>query len=531
MKTNQNIIASTACSRRNFLAGAATLGALAAAGLAGCAPQAKSQSEAMAATGSSADVAWDEECEVLVVGSGYAGLAAAYEAKQAGADVRVIEKHTLAGGNSVYADGQIAVVGSDAQKAAGIEDSIETFMSDALTAGLNLNYKDKLQLMGEKSNEVFEWTVNEIGVEWAQDEATGAPQLIAQGGHTITRCIPPLANSGSGIIKPLLEKLSGLGVEVETGAQLVGLIRDETGRVVGATVATGCSDYDPATASSTSNIKTTRGVVLATGGYGKDVAFRSAQDPRLDETVGCTNFDGATAHGLSVALNAGAAGMQLDQIQCYPYTSPDEDSFGCAATWIEAESAYAPTIDPTTGKRFVNELTDRKRFCDAMFEVGTPLLQIGGIDNVPAFANDSLNNGLEAGVVREFASLEAIASEFGVPLDGLKEQMDSYNACVAAGEDTEFGKLFNPDAKPVANAPYYVARTWPKVHHCMGGVMTDVNCQVLDNALNPIVGLYGAGEATGGVHGACRLGCNGTLDCLVNGRIAGQQVAALEPIA
>lgn len=232
-------------------------------------------------------------------------------------------------------------------------------MNDALTAGLNLNYKDKLQLVGEKSNEVFEWTVSEIGVEWAQDEAT---------------------------------------------------------------VAEGCSDFDPDTASSTTNVKTTRGVVLATGGYGKDVTFRSAQDPRLDETVGCTNFDGATAHGLRVALNAGVMGMQLDQIQCYPYTSPEEDSFGCAATWIEAESAYAPTIDPTTGKRFVNELTDRKRFCDAMFEVGTPLVQIGSVDNVPDWCAESLENALSAG------------------------------------------------------------------------------------------------EATGGVHGACRLGCNGTLDCLVNGR-------------
>lgn len=522
----------TTCSRRHFLKGATAAGALAAFGLAGCAPKAKNE---MAATGnapsSAADVAWDEETEVLVVGSGYAGLAAAYEAAKAGAAVRVIEKHKMAGGNSVYADGQIAVVDSDAQAAAGIEDSIETFMNDALTAGLNLNYKDKLQLMGEKSNEVFEWTVNEIGVEWAQDDATGAAQLIAQGGHTVTRCIPPLENSGAGIVKPLLAKLSELGVEVETGTQLVALVRDETGRVVGATVAEGCSDYDPATASSRTNVKTTRGVVLATGGYGKDVAFRSAQDPRLDETVGCTNFEGATAHGLKVALDAGVMGMQLDQIQCYPYTSPEEDSFGCAATWIEAESAYAPTIDPTTGKRFVNELTDRKRFCDAMFEVGTPLLQIGSVDNVPDWCAESLENALAAGVTREFSSLEEIASEFDVPLDGLKAQMDSYNACVTAGEDTEFGKLFNPDAKPVVTAPYYVTRAWPKVHHCMGGVKTDIDCRVIGNDLEPIVGLYGAGEATGGVHGACRLGCNGTLDCLVNGRIAGQQVAALEPVA
>lgn len=359
-------------SRRNFLMGAASAGALAVLGLSGCAPKGKDELSDTGASATGADVNWGEETEVLVVGSGYAGLAAVYEAAKAGAAVRVIEKHKMAGGNSVYADGQIAVVGSAARKAAGIEDSIETFMNDALTAGLNLNYKDKLQLVGEKSNEVFEWTVSEIGVEWAQDEAT---------------------------------------------------------------VAEGCSDFDPDTASSTTNVKTTRGVVLATGGYGKDVTFRSAQDPRLDETVGCTNFDGATAHGLRVALDAGVMGMQLDQIQCYPYTSPEEDSFGCAATWIEAESAYAPTIDPTTGKRFVNELTDRKRFCDAMFEVGTPLVQIGSVDNVPDWCAESLENALSAG------------------------------------------------------------------------------------------------EATGGVHGACRLGCNGTLDCLVNGRIAGQQVAALEPVA
>lgn len=100
-----------AYSRRNFLKGVTAAGALAAFGLAGCAPKTTSE---MAATGTAAsnaaDVNWDEETEVLVVGSGYAGLAAAYEAAKAGAAVRVIEKHKMAGGNSVYADGQIAVV-------------------------------------------------------------------------------------------------------------------------------------------------------------------------------------------------------------------------------------------------------------------------------------------------------------------------------------------------------------------------------------------------------------------------------------
>ena len=505
-------------SRRNFLMGAAAASALAAAGLTGCAP--KTQGATESASGD--NVAWDEETEVLVVGSGYAGLAAAYEAAKAGAQVRVVEKESTAGGNSAYADGQIAVVGSKAQKAAGIQDSVEAFMNDALVAGLNLNYKDKLQLIGEKSNETFEWTIDEIGVEWAVDEETGETQLIAQGGHSITRCVPPLANSGSGIIGPLTEKLSQQGVEIETNTLLERLVKDGEGRVVGAELSQG---------SKTLLVKAMRGVVLATGGYGMDVEFRSAQDPRLDDTVGCTNHAGATSEGLQVALAADALGIQLDQIQCYPYTSPDEEAFGSAATWIEAESAYAPTIDPATGCRFVNELTDRKRFCDAMFEAGQPLLQIGSVDNVPEWCKGSLEKGLEKGVVREFGSLDEIAGEFSVPLDALKAQMDSYNACIVAGEDTEFGKILNADAKPVATAPYYVTRTWPKVHHCMGGVMTDIDCRAVGVDLQPIPGLYAAGEATGGVHGACRLGCNGTLDCLVNGRIAGQQAAANEPTA
>ncbi len=298
------------CSRRGFLVGAASWGTLAALGLSSCAPKGGSKNDNSYSVTDAANVKWDEETEVLIVGSGYAGCAAAYEAAQAGARVRIIEKHSAAGGNSVYVDGQIAVVGSAAQKAQGIEDSVDAFMNDALTAGLNLNFKDKLRIIGEKSNETFEWTVNETGVQWKTDEKTGQPQLIAQGGHTIMRCIPPAGNSGSDIVKPLLEKLSDLGIKVETDTQMVELVRNEQGAAIGVRLATGCKDYDPATATKTFYMKATRGIVLATGGFGMDVAYRSAQDPRLDETVGCTNFPGATSHGLKAALNAEAARCQ-----------------------------------------------------------------------------------------------------------------------------------------------------------------------------------------------------------------------------
>lgn len=147
-------------SRRNFLMGAASAGALAVLGLSGCAPKGKDELSDTGASATGADVNWDEETEVLVVGSGYAGLAAVLRGRQ-GRRCRPRHREAQDGRRQLRVRRrQIAVVGSAAQKAAGIEDSIETFMNDALTAGLNLNYKDKLQLVGEKSNEVFEWTVS-----------------------------------------------------------------------------------------------------------------------------------------------------------------------------------------------------------------------------------------------------------------------------------------------------------------------------------------------------------------------------------
>lgn len=142
----------TGVSRRSFITGAAAAGVLATLGLAGCAPQDKQT--ASAAT-SGADTKWDEECDVLVVGSGYTGLAAALEAKNAGADVKVIEKTARVGGNSALAAGDFAVCNSSVQKREGVQDSVEQYVDDMMVAGLHLNDKEKCRVIAEKSNETW----------------------------------------------------------------------------------------------------------------------------------------------------------------------------------------------------------------------------------------------------------------------------------------------------------------------------------------------------------------------------------------
>lgn len=467
--------------------------------------------------------AWDEECDVLVVGSGYAGLAAAYEAKKAGADTMLIEKMSFTGGNSALADGDFAVCMSSAQEAKGIEDSVENYVSDMLAAGLGLNDVEKCRVLAEKSNETWEWTQTELGVEWDTDE-DGNINVIPYGGHNTIRTIHPALGHGSAMTIPLTDKLNELGVPIVTSRMLVKLFRDEEGRVVGIEARDGVTDNDPSTGDPVF-IKANKGVVLASGGFGRDIAWRMAHDPRLDDMVDCTNQPGATAEGLAAAMAAGALAVHLDWIQLGPWCSPDEVGYGKGPSYIDANVAYGMSIDPQSGKRIVNELADRRVYSDAIIANGVPLIQVVDEQNIPTWNfEDNLQPAIEAGITKKFDTIEDVIKEYNLP-EEFRAQFDRYNGYVESGVDEEFGKMIPEDAKPLGEGPYYITRIWPKVHHCMGGVKTNMDAQVLDVNLVPIPGLYAAGEVTGGVHGACRLGSCATADCLVNGRLAGQMAA------
>ena len=512
--------ASAGISRRTFISGSAIAGTLAALGLAGCAPKTGTEKEMPATGASTSDISWDEECEVLVVGSGYSGLAAAIEAKNAGADVKIIEKMNRMGGNSAFAAGDMAVCGSKVQAREGIEDSVDAFVSDMLIAGLYLNDEEKCRLIAEKSNETWEWSV-EMGCTWDKDE-NGEPWLYPYGGHSILRTICQGVGGGSNVTGPLSEKLGEMGVNVETERMLVQLVQNDEGRVIGAVVRDGASDNDVESGKPVA-IHATKGVVLATGGFGRDLEFRLAQDPRLDETVDCTNQEGATAESLKAAVRAGAMAVHTDWIQLLPFMSPDEQGYGVAAFYTDGQASYAPTLCRATGRRVVNELTDRKRYADAILETGEPCVQI---TCKKAMYGEGLENAMKAGITHEFNSLEEAAAFYDMPADALADEIARYNTFVTNKLDEDFEKPIPDDAQTIDEPPFYGVRLWPKVHHCMGGVKTDLDCRVLDMELAPIPGLFAAGEAAGGVHGACRLGSCATTDCLVNGRIAGQKAAA-----
>lgn len=129
-------------------------------------------------------------------------------------------------------------------------------------------------------------------------------------------------------------------------------------------------------------------------------------------------------------------------------------------------------------------------------------------------------------IVSKFNTLEELAKAFDIPIDTLKATIAKVNETAKTKVDPDFGRYVNPEFKPLGTGPWYAAITSPKVHHCMGGLVTTTKGEVIDVMTDkPIPGLYAAGEATAGVHGAVRLGTCAILDCLVNGRICGKQVA------
>lgn len=495
--------------RRDFIKTVGIAGVALAGGsvLAGCSTEASKTDR---------NIKWNEETDVLVVGTGFAGLAAAIEVKTADVKVLVIDKMPTTGGNSAINGGDMAAVGTKLQKEAGVEDSVDLMVQDMLKAGLNYNHVDKVKMLAEKSFEAIEWCTG-LGVQFTK--------LNFHGGHSVPRTNTTANTSGSDIIKAEIAKLKELGVEIRTSVKLVKFINNEAGRVIGIEARDGYKFGDE-NSGTTVFIKANKGVVLASGGFSNDVKMRTIHEPRLTDKLTSTNHQGATGEALREALKLNAMDVHMDWIQLGPWTSPDEKGFGYTPLFCERLVGHGLMIDPKTGKRFINETGNRKVRADAMLALGRFTIVIGDADAVARqIIPKVLEGGLKTGVIKEYKTLEEVAAAHEIPVEPFLAEVKRWNSFVTNGKDEDFNCLIQKGAGPTQKAPFYVAKLWPKVHHTMGGLVTNLKSQVINQDYEPIKGLYAAGEVTGGTHGAVRLGSCAITDCIVFGRIAGQEVA------
>ncbi len=455
--------------------------------------------------------------DVIVIGSGFAGLAAAIEAAGAGAAVVVLEKMRAPGGNSIISDGGIAAPGTTYQEDADISDAPERMYRDMVEAGEGLNYPELVKIVTARARDTFLWSRDDLGVKYLD-------RVDIFGGHSVPRGYTPESISGRDLIKRQLVRLKELQVPIILGAYVTSLLQDEAGRVSGVRFV---QDYrfGKPNRGREETCFAPRAVIVASGGFGSDVAFRQAQDPRLNSSLASTNKPFATAEVLKECLRIGANPVQLSRIQLGPWASPDEQGFGAGPLFGDyVVIPYGLMVDPATGTRFVNELSDRKKLSDALLGIEHPAIGIADQTGVDVAGWD-LSRARKKGVVKTFASLEDLAQEYQIDPDTLQATLLRFNRMLAHGRDEDFHKSIMRGAAPLEKPPFYAMRLWPKVHYTMGGIQIDPSARVIHRDQHPIAGLYAAGEVTGGIHGACRLGSCAITECLVMGRIAGQHAA------
>lgn len=440
-----------------------------------------------------------------------------------GEEVQPDRKDARLGGNSAINGGAFSVAGTPLQKKAGIKDSPKQMLADMIKSGRGLSHVPLLKMVVDGSLPAYEFTLRH-GVKYKDF-------VQHFGGHSVPRTLQTVESTG-GITRPLTESCKQHGVDMHLRAKMEKFVRDESGRVIGLEVREGYL-FPKETSGVMQTYGARKGVIMATGGFSRNLWFRMQQDPNLDERLDSTNHLGATGEGLLSMLAIGGAPVQIDQIQLGPWCSPDERGFGLVSQFNTiAGFPMGIMVDVRNGRRFCNELADRKERTDAilgLMENGKPVYPVCFTDSKGVEKAQTLKNGLKYGVIKQFDKVEDLAKAYGIPADALVKQVAEWNEMVEKKDDTAFHRALDLAIK-LDKPPFYACRVWPKVHYCMGGVGITAKAEVVDVMGKVMPGLYACGEVTGGTHGASRLGGCAIADGLVMGRVAADSALKAEAV-
>ena len=488
------------------------------------------------------------EADVVIVGAGGAGMTSALTAAEKGAKVIILESQAAVGGNSVRATGGMNAGDTPYQdnaefgQAAGVEktlagigayadnetivklaeevtvqwtayqqnpegyfDSVELMQLDTMIGGKGINNPELVKVLAENSAE---------GVEWLRNYNINLENTGAFGGASVNRIHWPKVdgkktNVGAYMI-PLLEEACNASENItilfETTANEIIMV-DGAAKGVKATGKTGNTVTVNADA-----------VILATGGFGANLEMVSSYQPSLEGFM-TTNAAGLQGQGIQMAEAVGAALVDMDQIQIHPTVQ-----FDTAALITEGLRGDGAILVNAEGKRFIDEVGTRDVVSAAeIAQTGSYSWLI--VDDAMLQASATIQGYVKKGFVFSGATYEELAAQIGVDPMAFAETMNAWNGYVAAKNDPDFGRV--SFTQPLDTAPYYAIKVTAGIHHTMGGVAINTETQVLTAEGTVIPGLFAAGEVTGGVHGANRLGGNAVSDFVVFGRIAGENAAEL----
>lgn len=492
----------------------------------------------------------DEACDLVIVGAGGAGMTAALQAVDLGVEnVIIVEKAGSTGGNTSRATGGMNAAKTEAQdknewadattaaveatiekakaasyadKIAGLTatveaqfeaykanptgyfDSPELFALDTMIGGKGINDLDLVMTLTASSAEAIDWlaTKNAFLVDVGSFGGASVKRI-----HRAVTDEGKTTPVGAYLVKVLTADVgeeSKIDLRLNTAATEL-VVTD--GKVTGVKVTSENGDYTI----------TAKAVILASGGFGADLDRVAEYQPSLKGFV-TTNAPTLTGDGIDMAVAVGAATVDMEQIQIHP--SVYTETSALITEGIRGDGAI---LVNQKGERFVNELETRDVVSAA------ELAQDGGyaytiVDQKMMDASATYAGYFTKGYAVKGETYAELAEALGMDAATFEQTMNDWNAAVEAQNDPAFGRL--SFAKALDTAPYYAIKVAPGIHHTMGGLKINTNAEVLTEAGEAIPGLFAAGEVTGGVHGANRLGGNAVADIVVFGRIAAQNAVA-----
>ncbi|BEJ17856.1 hypothetical protein CspHIS471_0701240 [Cutaneotrichosporon sp. HIS471] len=460
---------------------------------------------------------------VIVVGSGLAGLSAAYMALERGAPVHLLDRAPKPGGNSIKASSGINGAGTPAQAAAGISDSPEIFMADT-TKSAGERYRapeqvvDRAALIRKLSAEsaaAVAWLVDDIGVDLSV--------VAVLGGHSLPRThrgggkLPP----GAAIVMGLLNKLKeNPNFTLSSGAEVTDLMVDG-GAVKGVKYTRDgqAANLDGA-------------VVFAAGGFAGDRTLLAQHRPDL-AGMPSTNDDRPGAHAL--LANLGVPLLDMDSVQVHPTGFVDPANVTAPIKFLAGEMLRGEggiLLGPD-GKRFTNELGTRAKVSGAIMARDPDASDVGTKQWATTIVLDPGASEAAKSHIGFYAFKGLLRKVRVSDLDpAVRASVDEYAATVQSGSEDPFGRRSYGKwtLKPGdGDAEVYIGQVTPVTHFTMGGAAINTGARVLrpeGGDMTPVPGIWAAGEITGGVHGDNRLGGSSLLECVVFGRTAGTAAAA-----
>lgn len=449
--------------------------------------------------------------DVVVIGAGGAGFSAAITAKNAGANVVLLEKMPAVGGNSLISGAEMNVAGNWVQPKLGInDDSPELHAQDTFKGGDGKGDMKVINVMTHEALDAAKWCRDYLGVRFEDDN------LFFFGGHSRKRALIPVGHTGTEFIAKFQAKADELGIPVITNMKAEELIKDKDGRVVGVKATMDGSEY-------TFNAK--GGVVLATGGFGANPEMVKKYNPKIDERFKTTDAPGSTGEALYMAERAGAELVNMGYIQTYPICDPLSGAIELIA---DARFDGAIMLNQE-GKRFVEELQRRDVLSEAILNQTGQYCWVLWNDNIGKISNTvkAHANEYEAftkqGIMTTCDDLKCIADFTKIPFDQLQKTVKRVSDMAGKGNDKDFNH--RAGLMDMQQGKYYVIKAVPSTHHTMGGVRINEKAEALTAEGKVIPGLWAAGEVTGVTHGTNRLGGNAYTDIIVFGRIAGEAAA------